>query len=169
MHLFREALVAKQLWRSLHDLDLLGNLIRSKYLNLILVSNWFRKENICSKGCLNAWKGLISSFHLIKKWLAWCIGDDCNLKLGMDPWVGSGSYYKLSSKLRDFLWKKVYNSLGDYSLVRNVVNGNQVWINLEHLQLLGSLEVEWNGFIYALSYSGIFPSREDDKLSWTWD
>ena len=60
------------------------------------VSEWLKVLLVDSRGASNTWKGLVASLNLIRKSLVWKVGNGLSLKLGLDPWVGRGYYYKLT-------------------------------------------------------------------------
>ena len=65
MHMFDQALATKKLWRSLFYPRLRGEIVRSKYLKIVSISNWFQSVVVNTKGSSNTWKGLINLFELL--------------------------------------------------------------------------------------------------------
>jgi hypothetical protein len=67
----------------------------------------------------------MSSFHIIKQWLAWQIGSGKQVIIGKDPFIGDNSSYKLSVPLIHFL-----NNKGIYSIAQatdpNTLNNSQI-------------------------------------------
>lgn len=47
----------------------------------------------------NVWKAIVQSFPLVGNWLAWKVGKWDKVRIGADPWVGSGERHKLSEEL----------------------------------------------------------------------
>jgi hypothetical protein len=92
-----EELMIPGLW---HDV------IHRKYLKQKSVVEWFRDGRKNFKGISNCWKALTSSLHIITDWIAWKPGNGWDIRIGVDPLVGSQSYFKLSMNLLSVLHSK---------------------------------------------------------------
>lgn len=47
------------------------------------------------------WIGLSEAYSSMGNWLAWKVGNGCELRLGVDPFIGADEAYKL---LDDTVW-----------------------------------------------------------------
>jgi hypothetical protein len=62
--------------------------MKSKYLKIISILDWFRWVRKNSIGGSIVWKDLVRDFPLIGKWFAWKIGKENLLRIGEDPCIG---------------------------------------------------------------------------------
>jgi hypothetical protein len=110
----------------------------------------------------------MSSFHLIKQWLAWKIGNGNQAILVKDPFIGDNSSFKLSTPLIQSL-----NTKGIYSISQDVdpitLNNTQYWLNSNHLNLTGDMSIKWNNYIKVLKSSGVSLNQSNDKIVWSWN
>jgi len=47
----------------------------------------------------NIWKAIVQPFPLVGNWMAWNVGNGVKVRIGADPWVGSGEEHILSEEL----------------------------------------------------------------------
>ena len=47
----------------------------------------------------NIWKVIVQPFPLVGNWMAWNVGNGVKVRIGADPWVGSGEERILSEEL----------------------------------------------------------------------
>ena len=52
------------------------------------------------------WKEFVEAFPLVGNWVAWKVGDGGRIRIGQDPWVGSGDNYRLPDNLVSLLKDK---------------------------------------------------------------
>jgi hypothetical protein len=72
------------------------------------MKNWF--------GISNIWRALISSLLILTEWLVWKPGNGRDIRIGVDPMVGSQHYYKLSGNLITTLKQKGIISLANVEI-----------------------------------------------------
>jgi hypothetical protein len=96
---FGKALAAKSLWRCLMVPGLWHEVILKKYLRKKSVVAWFREGRKSWSGISNIWRALTSSLSIITDWLVWKPGNGRDIRIGVDPMVGSHTYFKLSRNL----------------------------------------------------------------------
>jgi hypothetical protein len=58
------------------------------------------------KGMSNCWKALYDSVYIVIDWLAWKPGNGKDIRIGLDPLIGSHYYYKLSENLISLIHSK---------------------------------------------------------------
>jgi hypothetical protein len=104
--IFTKALAAKIMWRSLFGNGLWYEVINKKHLKIIYVIDWLRKGKTIVKGMSNCWKALYDSLTIVTDWLAWKPGTGKDIRVGLDPLIGSHYYYKLSESLISLLHSK---------------------------------------------------------------
>jgi hypothetical protein len=71
--------------------------IKQKYTKTLYVKDYIKQRNKSFSNVSTMWKVLILAFPLIGNWLAWKMGIKINVKVGIDPWIGSDGMYKLSN------------------------------------------------------------------------
>jgi len=47
----------------------------------------------------NIWKAIVQPFPLVGNWMAWNVGNGVKVRIGADPWVGSGEEHILSEEI----------------------------------------------------------------------
>jgi len=72
------------------------DVVKNKYLKHKSIVEWIREGRKNMKGVPNCWKALTSSLQIITNWIAWNPGNDWEIRIGVDPLVGSQYYYKIS-------------------------------------------------------------------------
>jgi hypothetical protein len=85
--------------------------IHKKYLKKKLVVEWFREERKNLKGISNCRRALTASFPIIIDWLAWKLRNGWDIRIGVDPVIGTQSFYKLSKNLISTLHSNVIKLL----------------------------------------------------------
>ena len=109
---------------------------------------------------------MVLAFPQVGNWLAWLVGNGREVRVGEDPWLGSGESFKLSKglvlKLRS-LGIFTLNQAFSLSLQRETL-----WKNSEDLGLEEGLREEWNDFVSLLKSCFIHLEEEEkDNLFWT--
>jgi ribonuclease HI len=166
---FGKALAAKSLWRCLMVHGLWHEVILKKYLRKKSVVAWFREGGKNWNGISNIWRALTSSLSIITDWLIWKPGNGREIRIGVDPMIGSHTYYKLSRNLIlalkaqgiEFLAQAGFQGAASTRLPR--------WKKARDLGLEGDLIDEWNNYVKGLVGSGFELNNEKDVLLWSWD
>jgi hypothetical protein len=99
IYLFGKALASKSLWSCLMVFSLWHNVVQNKYLKQKYVVEWLREGRKNLKQVSNCWKDLTSSMQIITNRISWNRNNGWEICIGVDPLVGSQSYYKLFSDL----------------------------------------------------------------------
>lgn len=86
-------------------------------------------------GASNTWNGLISSFHVLGKWLEWRIKNGLSDKLGLDTWIGGGNCFIFSQELRFQFSEKGLYMIRYSSVIDDLFQGRQNWISMEFIGL----------------------------------
>jgi hypothetical protein len=165
---FAKSLAAKSCWRGIFGNSLWSQILKGKYIKGVDLISWIRKGNFKYPIASNFWKNFMSSFHIIKQWLAWQIGNEKQVILGKDPFIGDNSSFNLSETLIQLLNKK-----GIYSIAQavdpNTLDNSQYWLNTNQLSLSRELSIEWNNYIAVLKSNGLSLNQSNDKLVWSWN
>jgi mannosylglycoprotein endo-beta-mannosidase len=98
LHLFSRALAGKILWHLTQRNSLWEHVTCSKYMSYLSIVNWFKYPAKFSKGSL-VWKVLVENFPLVGDFVVWKIGDERQVRLREDPWLGAGNLFRLSKPL----------------------------------------------------------------------
>jgi hypothetical protein len=166
---FGKALATKNLWRCLMIPGLWHEVIIKKYIKKKFVAEWFREGKKNWNGASNIWRALTSSFDILSDWLVWKPGNGEDIRIGVDPLIGSHTYYKLSENLISVLKEKGINFLAQAGTGSMENTCHTRWKKVELLGLDGALKEEWNYFIKGLIGSGFELNNDKDILIWSWD
>jgi hypothetical protein len=74
-----------------------------KYIKPDSVGDWIRRNDKNISNCSIIWKAVVKSFHVIGDGLAWKVGRGDQVRIGTDPWPGSGNSHILPQALLDHL------------------------------------------------------------------
>jgi hypothetical protein len=88
--------------------------------------------------------------------------------LGMDSFIEGNASCILSGPLIQHLNNLHVFSLAHVALQYDV-GTNQVWLEANHLGLLGELATEWSNFLLVLRSCGISLNNLKDKIVWSWN
>jgi hypothetical protein len=140
--------------------------VTHKYINPGSIGEWIRRANKNIPNCSIIWKAVIKSFHVIGDGLAWKIGRGDKLRIGSDPWLGSGNAHSLSQELQYHL-----HTQGLYKLNQIVDPGStniwhQGWHSIETLGPEGDLKYQWDNYLFSLQRDHIRLLDMDDELVW---
>ena len=99
----------------------------------------------------------------------WKPGSGRDIRIGVDPMVGSHSFYKLSGNLIFSLNEQGIECLAHART--NVQEGFSFtrWKKAESLGWEGVLKYEWTNYTRGLVSVGIDLNAEKDRLLWSWD
>ena len=96
MHLFNQALLARQGWRLLHKPEsLCARVLKSKYY-----PNGNLLDTVFSSDASPTWRGIEFGLELLKKGLIWRIGDGRNIQIMRDQWIPRKEGLKVASFIR---------------------------------------------------------------------
>eukprot|EP00253_Pinus_taeda_P020716 PITA_20716 len=96
---FAQALAAKQGWLLLKQNSLWAEVIHHKYIWPLTITNWIRRPNWNRQGISAIWKASLNAMPLIRYSLLWRIGNGSSVRIGIDPWSGSGNAHNLPKGL----------------------------------------------------------------------
>jgi hypothetical protein len=99
----------------------------------------------------------------------WKPGSGRDIRIGVDPMVGSHSFYKLSENIFLLLKEQGIEFLANAGT--NVHEGFSFtrWKKAESLGWEGVLKYEWTNYTRGLVSVGIDLNAEKDRLLWSWD
>ena len=150
--LFSQSLATKTLWCLIKNPESLwGKVLISKYCPNGSIQDWISKGEKSFKNGSIGWKALVLAFPQVGNWLAWLVENGREVRVGEDPWSGSGESFKLSEglvlKLRS-LGIFTLNQACSLSLQRETL-----WKNSEDLGLEEGLKEEWEEYVSLLKSS----------------
>lgn len=96
---FSQALAAKQGWLLLKQDSLWAEVIYQKYIWPLNIINWLRRPHWNRLGISAIWKATLEAMPLIRDNLLWRIGNGNAVRIGQDPWLGSGNAHILPDEL----------------------------------------------------------------------
>ena len=119
LHWFSIALRAKNFWMVLQNSGLWHQVLISKYLKNQSVVAWLRKKKSVWEASL-IWKGFLHTLPWLGKCLAWQVGNEQDIILGIDPIIGTQTISWLDSDLREYL---VDLGISTLSQAQNILPG----------------------------------------------
>jgi hypothetical protein len=162
-------LAAKCMWRSLFGNGLWHEVIIKKYLKILSMNDFLRKWNSNVKGMSNFWKALYDYFSIVIDWLDWNPGTRKDIRIGLDPLIGSHYYYKFSENLFSLLHSKGIFTLDQVFLVDPMLAHMFIWKISKSLELVGEKKQEFENYVRGLKHSGFILTHERDKIFWSWE
>jgi hypothetical protein len=82
IHWFSQVLAIKSLWWGLFGLRLWSKMMAKKYLKGEDVILWLRPEKYKFIVASNFWRNFMDTMLLLKKWLAWSVGNGAWVMIG---------------------------------------------------------------------------------------
>ena len=111
---------------------------------------------------------MVSTFAFIVQWTAWIIGNGIPVRIGIDPWIGVGEKYKLSSCLISLLSENQVFSIVDAAVAVPQAWGLSGWKSALSLGLPPPLANEWSSFTSLLVSKFIHLIQDiKDTLVWS--
>jgi len=126
--LFSQALATKGGWRLIKTSSLWTRVIIQKYLAPASVEDWIRSRVKTHAGGSVIWKAVVKSFHILESNLVWNVGNGHNLKIGVDPWLGSGQHHLLPIHIIEQLGQRGIHFLCDLADREQGEFGLQRWL-----------------------------------------
>ena len=80
--------------------------IFKKYIKKKYVIEWFGEGKKNQTSASNIWRALTSSFNILSDWLVQKPGNGEDIRIGVDPLIGSHTYYKVFENLISVLKEK---------------------------------------------------------------
>lgn len=77
--------------------------LEQKYVSPNSIIEWIRNPNKSSLNSSIMWKALIKAFDLVGGGIAWKVGIDRSIRVGVDPWAGCGWNHILPNHLIEAL------------------------------------------------------------------
>lgn len=103
---------------------------------------------------------------LIRDNLLWRIGNGSQVRIGLDPWPGSGNAHLLPDGLVRYLNNRDIKFLAQIGDLQNSTIFTQAWITDRQWQLTDEWYSNWKGYIQALTESHIKLHEAEDELIW---
>lgn len=139
-----------------------GRVLASKYFPGKNVLDWIKSSRKSSQNGLICWKSLVEAFPLIGKHLAWNIGNGKQVRLGEDPWVGSGQGHSLPEYLINNLHDRGVYALNDATLPSLDRAGRTKWKSIGFLELDGEEFDRWGEYVASLKSNFILLKEEEE-------
>jgi hypothetical protein len=149
-----------------HHKQPLDTVVTQKYILPGTIEDWIRRSNKTTSNCSIIWKAIIKSFHVIGDGLAWKIRKGEKLRLGSDPWPGSGTAHTLSQELQDHLHAQGLYKLSQIVDPSTTDIWHQGWLTAETLGLNGELKQQWEIYLFTLPRSNIRLLDSEDEMVW---
>ena len=105
--------------------------------------DWVRKPLKVSRNISPIWKGFLKIYHMIGLNLCWKVGNGRNMMVGIDPIIGLGEDYKLSTHILNYMANIGYFTLTHIRihLWRNM--DCSYWLTTKDLGLIHDSTYEW--------------------------
>jgi hypothetical protein len=124
--LFSKALAAKSGWRLLKTTSLWTRVVFQKYIAPDTLEGWIINPSKERTGVSVIWKAVTKSFSIIGEGLAWMIGNDHRVRLGVDPWPGCDRQHLLPDHIIDTLRMRGVSTLNQIAYPRKPLYGLKV-------------------------------------------
>lgn len=86
--LFAKDLAVKSTWNIIHGNGLWVQIAIQKYIHPLSLIDWIRSSIKQKRRIYTCWKAVLWSFDLIGNSLVWKVGNEAEVRIGLDPWVG---------------------------------------------------------------------------------
>ena len=163
---FALALAAKQGWSLLKENNLWAEVIYQKYIWPLDIIDWIRRPHWNRLGISTIWKATLNAMPLIRDNLLWRIGNGASVRIGFDPWPGSGNALILPEGLVLHLNNKDIKYLSQIGDNQHSTIFSQAWITDQQWQLTEEWSIIWKEYIQALIETHIRLREEEDELIW---
>eukprot|EP00253_Pinus_taeda_P015495 PITA_15495 len=128
--------------------------------------DWIRLPQKSSKNSSVVWKAVVASVNIIEKGLAWSVGDETQIRLGRDPWIGCSERFSLSHGLVLALKDRGLYTLNQVADPRASTIWSQGWFQGRDLNLNDEWLEEWDWYKRDLLNSLVRLSDPPDELKW---
>jgi hypothetical protein len=113
------------------------------------------------------WKALVEAFPLVGDHLLWCVGNGMKVRLGEDPWVGSGNGFKFPKNMLNNIHSNGIIYLKDASIADLDRAVRSEWKTTEMMDLHGEEVDIWRDYVATLNSNFILLKEdEEDALFW---
>ncbi|XP_024196518.1 uncharacterized mitochondrial protein AtMg00310-like [Rosa chinensis] len=151
MHFFNLALLAKQGWRLLTQLDsIIAKLLKAKYF-----PHCSFLEAELKGGASYSWHSIISGRDVLKLGLRYQVGSGCNISMWNDPWVPIPHSFRPYSPIMEGMENLVVSDLIDFDTKTWAIDFMKEFFTEGEVERMASI---------PLSSRGV-----DDRLIWHYD
>lgn len=112
------------------------------------------------------WKATLNVMPLIRDNILWRIGNGSLVRIGCDPWLGSGNALILPEGLVRYLNSRGIKYLAQIGDQQHSTIFSQAWIIDRQWQLTDEWNSIWKDYIQALTESHIRLKEDEDELIW---
>eukprot|EP00253_Pinus_taeda_P003262 PITA_03262 len=166
LDLFAKALAAKLGWSLLTTDSLWSHVAQAKYIKPLHLMDWFCLQHIPGRNTSNIWKAVLHSLPLLREGITWRIKDGNCMRIGVDPWVGSGNLHRLPEGLLIHLHSRGITHMVHIGDRANSTFLHQAWASPRALEIPDQWQQDWRAFINALSQAHIRLSKGPDDIIW---
>ena len=163
---FAQALTAKQGWSLLKMDSLWAEVIHQKYIWPSNIIEWLHRPAWNHQGISAIWRATLKAMPLIRDNLLWKIGNGAQVRIGLDPWPGSGNTHLLPEGLIRHLNNRGIKHLAPIGDLQRSTIFTQAWVTDRQWHLTAEWTDYWKGYIQALTESHIKLHEEEDELIW---
>jgi hypothetical protein len=144
--LFSKALATKVGWRLLSTKSLWTMVVENKYIHPDSLEDWICKPDKTNTNSSIIWKVVINSFQVVGDGLDWRIGKGNKVRIGVDPWPGSGISHVLPNDVLDQIHAQGYHYLSHISDPPRTTIWHQAWKSVDMLGLDAQAAPFWDNY-----------------------
>lgn len=114
------------------------------------------------------WCGMVETFPLLNRWLAWSVGYGFQVRIGYDLVAGMEQFCSFSPDTLKALHSKRLYFL-NHIRKSNSVDLTDYWLSSADIGLRVPEVTEWDNYIAALRHPGILLQDSLDNIGWMWN
>ena len=162
LHRFNLALRLNFFWVALQHDGLWHQVLIHKYLKHVSMVDWLRGKNSSPHGGSVIWRVFLQTLPCLGRGLAWQVGNNNSISLGIYPIVGATKSLSLPMGLLDYLADLDIKTLAS---ARNILLGpHGYWYSTADLCIGGEWKIAWEAFTNYLDRGGIRLYSRSDSL-----
>ena len=150
----------KIIWRCLKGEGLWSMVIKAKYIEFCMVTQWFQKPNKYVSKASIILRKLRKDFSILSKTILWRIGTGTKMMLGIGPFIGDEGNYALSSAFISVSNRKIIMYLDTDRRTNSLGEDSSYCLSYGDLELNGDQVVEWDNYVPRLKRDGIVFNNE---------
>lgn len=128
--------------------------------------DWIRHPTWNKTSISIIWKVVLNSLPLIRDGITWKIHSGSSVRIGFDPWIGSGNSHRLPQELIMIINNVDITNIDHILDPENTTLFQQAWKSAHHLNIPQIWHHRWETYLSALVESHIRITEGDDELVW---